>query len=329
MLRLFDIASPLRSVFGIPFAENKVFRRQKFLKSQEKLFSRSFSCGGAGQSPVLFPTKESIMKIGFIGCGNMGGALARAAVKGVSAKNVAIAEKDEARAKAFADETGVTVMSAEDVIASSDYVFLGVKPQMLGQVLAGLQGALADRCTKAGRLVLVSMVAGVTTEKVQALAGGDYPVIRIMPNLPVSVGEGMILYGTAGGVTEEELDGFLGAMKEAGQFCRLEEKLMDAGTAVSGCGPAFVCLMIEALADGGVQVGLPRDKALLLAEQTLLGTAKLLLTTETQPGVLKDAVCSPGGSTIAGVHALEEGAFRGVTSDAVLAAYERTVELGK
>ncbi len=269
------------------------------------------------------------MKIGFIGCGNMGGALARAAVKGVSAKNVAIAEKDEARAKAFADETGVTVMSAEDVIASSDYVFLGVKPQMLGQVLAGLQGALADRCTKAGRLVLVSMVAGVTTEKIQNLAGGDYPVIRIMPNLPVSVGEGMILYGTAGGVTEEELDGFLGAMKEAGQFCRLEEKLMDAGTAVSGCGPAFVCLMIEALADGGVQVGLPRDKALLLAEQTLLGTAKLLLETGTQPGVLKDAVCSPGGSTIAGVHALEEGAFRGVTSDAVLAAYERTVELGK
>jgi len=266
------------------------------------------------------------MKIGFIGCGNMGGALARAAVKGVSAKNVAIAEKDEARAKAFADETGVTVTTAEDVIASSDYVFLGVKPQMLGQVLSDLQEALVKRT---GRLVLVSMVAGVTTEKVQALAGGDYPVIRIMPNLPVSVGEGMILYCTAGGVTEEELDGFLCAMKEAGQFCRLEEKLMDAGTAVSGCGPAFVCLMIEALADGGVQVGLPRDKAMLLAEQTLLGTAKLLLETGTQPGVLKDAVCSPGGSTIAGVHALEEGAFRGVTSDAVLAAYERTVELGK
>ena len=156
------------------------------------------------------------MKIGFIGCGNMGGALARAAVKGVSANNVAIAEKDEARAKAFADETGVTATTAEDVIASSDYVFLGVKPQMLGQVLADLKEALTNRT---GRMVLVSMVAGVTTEKIQNLAGGDYPVIRIMPNLPVSVGEGMILYCTAGGVTEDELNGFLGAMKEAGRFC--------------------------------------------------------------------------------------------------------------
>lgn len=268
------------------------------------------------------------MKIGFIGCGNMGGALARAAVKGVSAENVSIAEKDEARAKAFAAETGVTATTAEDVIASSDYLFLGVKPQMLGQVLADLKGVLAERKTKAGRLVLVSMVAGVTTEKVQALAGGDYPVIRIMPNLPVSVGEGMILYCTTG-VAEEDINGFLVAMREAGRFCRLEEKLIDAGTAVSGCGPAFVCLMLEALADGGVQVGLPRDKALLLAEQTLLGTAKLLMETQGQPGVLKDAVCSPGGSTIAGVHALEEGAFRGVTADAVLAAYKRTQELGK
>ena len=266
------------------------------------------------------------MKIGFIGCGNMGGALARAAVKGVSANNVAIAEKDEARAKAFADETGVTATTAEDVIASSDYVFLGVKPQMLGQVLADLKGALADRT---GRMVLVSMVAGVTTEKIQNLAGGDYPVIRIMPNLPVSVGEGMILYCTAGGVTEEELDGFLGAMKEAGRFCYLEEKLMDAGTAVSGCGPAFVCLMIEALADGGVQVGLPRDKAMLLAEQTLLGTAKLLLETGTQPGVLKDAVCSPGGSTIAGVRALEAANFDTAVLDCVCAAYKRNQELGK
>ena len=131
------------------------------------------------------------------------------------------------------------------------------------------------------------------------------------------------------GQVQEAIDGFLGAMKEAGKFCRLDEKLIDAGTAVSGCGPAFVCLMAEALADGGVQAGLPRDKALLLAEQTLLGTAKMLLETGVQPGALKDAVCSPGGSTIAGVHALEEGAFRATAADGVLAAYERTQELGK
>jgi pyrroline-5-carboxylate reductase len=257
------------------------------------------------------------MKIGFIGCGNMGGALAKAAVKGVSAANVIIAEKDEARAKAFAAETGVTVVTAEEAIALSDYLFLGVKPQMLAEVLGGLKDAFANRSEG---LTIVSMVAGVTAEKVQALTGAKLPVIRIMPNLPVSVGEGMILYATLG-VSEEAVNGFLSAMKEAGQFCRLDEKLIDAGTAVSGCGPAFVCLMAEALADGGVQAGLPRDKALLLAEQTLLGTAKLLLETGVQPGALKDAVCSPGGSTIAGVHALEEGAFRATAADGVLAAY--------
>ncbi len=266
------------------------------------------------------------MKIGFIGCGNMGGALARAAVKGVSAESVKIAEKDKEKAKAFAAETGVTVAEAAEVVAWADCLFLGVKPQVLAPVLEDLKGALT--CRK-DRLILVSMVAGVTTEKIHALIGRDCPVIRIMPNLPVSVGKGMILYCTAGGVTEAELEGFLDAMKEAGRFCRLEEKLMDAGTAVSGCGPAFVCLMVEALADGGVQVGLPREKAVELAAQTLLGTAKQLLETGIAPGVLKDAVCSPGGSTIAGVHALEEGAFRGVTSDAVLASYRRTVELGK
>jgi pyrroline-5-carboxylate reductase len=176
--------------------------------------------------------------------------------------------------------------------------------------------------------VVVSMLAGITTDRIKETLG-DYPIIRIMPNLPVSVGEGMILYTATSDVKKDELDGFLSLMKNAGTLMRLDERLIDAGTSVSGCGPAFVCQVIEALAQGGVKCGLSYEDALVLAEQTLLGTAKLLLETGTQPGGLKDAVCSPGGSTIVGVHALEEGAFRGVTSDAVLAAYERTVELGK
>lgn len=118
-------------------------------------------------------------------------------------------------------------------------------------------------------------------------------------------------------------------MSRAGKLCQLEEKLIDAGSAVSGCGPAYAFMFIEALADGGVQCGLPRDKAILLAAQTLLGSAKTVIENGTHPGVLKDAVCSPGGTTIAGVHALEKSAFRGAAADAVLAGYERTLELGK
>lgn len=266
------------------------------------------------------------MKIGFIGCGNMGGALAQAVAKAVPAWQITIAEKDEARAAAFAKATGVLMGSNEEVAQDSRYLFLAVKPQMFEQVMTALQPILSAR---KDTFVLVSMAAGITTDRVQTLAGGKYPVIRIMPNLPVSVGEGMILYTATPEVSEEMLDRFLAIMRSAGQLTRLEERLIDAGTSVSGCGPAFVCLFLEALADGGVQCGLARDKAVLLAEQTLLGTAKMLLETEGHPAALKDAVCSPGGSTIEGVHALEESAFRGAVAEAVLAAYRRNKELGK
>ena len=164
---------------------------------------------------------------------------------------------------------------------------------------------------------------------IRALAGKAYPVIRIMPNTPVSVGSGVILYDATENVAAGELALFCRCMERAGLLDRLEEKLMDAGTAVAGCGPAFACLFLEALADGGVVCGLPREKALRYAAHMLEGTAKLLLETGKHPGVLKDAVCSPGGSTIAGVRALEEGSFRAAAISAVEAAYSRTKALGK
>ncbi len=264
------------------------------------------------------------MKIGFIGCGNMGGALAKAVAKAVSPRDILISDTDEKKRAAFAEETGVGCGSGAEVAAAADWLFLAVKPQVLPAVLTELKPVLA---TRKDRFVLVSMAAGVTTGRILSLAG-DLPLIRIMPNLPVSVGEGMILFTTVG-VTAEERETFCALLKEAGRLTELDEKLIDAGTALSGCGPAFVCLLAEALADGGVQCGLPRDKALLLAEQTLFGTAAVLLKNGTHPGVLKDAVCSPGGSTIAGVQALEEGAFRADAANAVLAAYRKTQELGK
>ncbi len=265
-------------------------------------------------------------KYGFIGCGNMGGALARAAVKAVSASEILVSDKDENKAKAFSGELGVSCGSATDIASKCEYIFLGVKPQVLGVLFDEIKESLSER---KDRFVLVSMAAGITSERVQCLAGEDYPVIRIMPNIPVSVGEGMILYCTKGDVKESELNGFLALMSCAGKLTLLDEKLIDAGSAVSGCGPAFAFMFIEALADGGVQCGLPRDKALILAAQTLLGSAATVLETGRHPEDLKDAVCSPGGTTIAGVHALEKGAFRADSASAVVSAYKRTLELGK
>lgn len=265
------------------------------------------------------------MKIGFIGCGNMGSALARAVLMTLPADHLLIYDKNEEKGRAFAEENGAVFADASAVVSEVDYLFLGVKPQMLGDTLDSLRQDLAARKDS---LVLISMAAGMTISSVKELSGG-LPVIRIMPNLPVSVGEGLIMYVADATVGKSRLTAFLDLMKHAGLLLPLPERLIDAGTAVSGCGPAFVCLFAEALADGGVQCGLPREVATQMAEQTLVGTAKLLLESGKHPAALKDAVCSPGGSTIEGVHVLEESAFRGSVAEAVLSSYRRNVELGK
>jgi pyrroline-5-carboxylate reductase len=172
------------------------------------------------------------------------------------------------------------------------------------------------------------MAAGLTMERITSLAGGDYPIIRIMPTIPCAVGAGVILYDSANGVTAEELAFFTDVMTGAGLVDQLDEHLIDAGCSISGCGPAFVSMFIEALADGGVECGLPRDKALALAAQTVSGAADMVLSSGEHPGKLKDNVCSPGGTTIAGVHALEEGCFRATSMNAVKAAYDKTKKLG-
>ena len=263
-------------------------------------------------------------RAGFIGTGNMGGALAAAACKSDTA--VLLADRDAAKAQALAAQYGCAAGDTAAVTQQCRYIFLGVKPQVLGEVLAELKPLLAARND---RFVLVSMAAGVAMERITALLGADYPIIRIMPNTPAAIGEGMILYTANAAVTDTEEAEFLELMKAAGAFDRLPEALIDASSALSGCGPAFVYLFVEALADGGVECGLPRDKALRYAAQTVSGAAQMVLTDGRHPGALKDAVCSPGGSTIVGVHALEDGVFRGTVMGAVQAAFDRTKELGK
>ena len=188
-----------------------------------------------------------------------------------------------------------------------------------------LRFILAER-TK--RFVLCTMAAGLPMARIQEMAGGDYPVIRIMPNTPASVGEGMIQYCSVN-VTVEEEAAFCQLMAPAGRLDAVAEGMIDAASCVSGCGPAWVYQFIEALADGGVACGLPRAKAQEYAAQMVLGSAKLVLESGKHPGALKDAVCSPGGSTIQGVRVLEEHGLRGAVMDAVLAAYDKTKEMGK
>ena len=266
----------------------------------------------------------SRFEFGFLGCGNMGGALALAASKVVAPDRLAVCDTDPAKTKAM--EGKATVVELETLIAESRYLFLGVKPQVIHGVINGIRKQLLARTEPC---VIVSMAAGVSLEALKESLGAELPVIRIMPNTPVSVGKGMILYDGNAQVTEAQYGGFLDGMKEAGCLDRLPEQLIDAAGSLSGCGPAFVYLFAEALADGGVECGLPREKAMLYAAQTLSGAAEMLLQTGAHPGQLKDAVCSPGGTTIAGVHALEKGGLRAAAMGAVTEAYLKTKKLTK
>ena len=265
-------------------------------------------------------------KFGFIGCGNMGGALVRAVSRCTPGDALILCDFDPAKTAALASLTGASVADAKTAAKESTYLFLGVKPQMLSALFEDIRPVLKARTDP---FVLVTMAAGISIEAVANMAGTPCKIIRIMPNTPVSVGAGTVLYAFNAGVTEEDVDTFRAAMACAGHLEPLDEQKIDAASAISGCGPAYVCLFAEALADGGVACGLPRDKASAYAAQTIAGTAKLILESGMHPGALKDAVCSPGGTTIEGVLSLEEHTFRAAVSSAVIAAYEKTLKLKK
>ena len=257
------------------------------------------------------------MKYGFIGCGNMGGAIAKA----LTAKGADLAVTDRS-GKAMA--LGFPYTSAEDIAENAERIFLAVKPQMMAGVLEKLKPILQEK-----KPLLITMAAGLTMEKIDEMAGGGFPIIRIMPNTPTSIGMGVIQYCANDLVSEDILADWLADMALCGLLDPLNEKLIDAASALSGSGPAYVYMFLEALADGAVACGIPRAKAYEYAAMTLAGSARMYLETKQHPGALKDAVCSPGGSTIAGVKALEEGAFRAAVMNCVAATYQRNKELGK
>ena len=262
---------------------------------------------------------------GFIGIGNMGGAIAMAAAKAIDPAQILVSAQHPEKAKAFSDAYGTCPSDNLTIAREAKYVVLGVKPQYMESVLRELKPILEVRTD----CILVTMAAGLTMQNIANMVGGGYPVIRIMPNTPARIGQGVILYDANDRVQEEDLAQFLSAMTHAGLLDRLPEKLIDAGSAVAGSGPAFISLFIEALADGGVACGLPREKALRFGAMTMAGAAKMYLETGTHPGALKDAVCSPGGSTIAGIRQLEDKGCRSMMMECILSAYRRNLELGK
>ena len=256
---------------------------------------------------------------GFIGAGNMGGALATAAAKQVTGERVAVACSSPAHSAAAAERLGCRAAAPEEILGGSKFVFLGVKPQMIDGVVQSLAAPIA-----ASESIFVSMLAGVQLERLERLLGADKKIIRILPNTACAVGQGVVLYCANGNVTDGDLAAFCALMAAAGIVDPISEALIDAGCAITGCGPAFAYMFIEALADGGVKCGLPRAKAIRYTAQMLAGSAEMVLQSGKHPEQLKDEVCSPGGSTIAGVDALEQHGFRGSCIAAVDAAFEKT-----
>lgn len=263
------------------------------------------------------------MKYGFLGCGNMGGAVAKAL--SLSSKDILLTSKSGTSAAELAAELGCSwTASNEQVARECSIILLAVKPQMMKEVLTPLSPILQEK-----KPLLVSMAAGLSLQQLADLAGGPLPIVRIMPNTPVAIGKGMTTYCRNSLVTDDHVKALLSDLRAAGRFDAIDEKLMDAASAAAGCSPAYAYMFIEAMADGAVSCGLPRAKAMVYAAAALSGAAEMILQTGKHPGELKDSVCSPGGSTIAGVKALEENGFRGTVMDAIIAAYHRGQELGK
>ena len=257
--------------------------------------------------------------VGFIGTGNMGTALARAAVRSDRLERLLLANRSPEKAERLARELGGEALDNRAVAAAADVLFLAVKPQFLPGMFDGIRDVLEQR---ADRFLIVSMVAGWPLERLESQLG-SFPFVRIMPDIPASVGAGITLVCPGDGITAEEKALVKALLAGTGLVSELDEKQLDAANGVTGCGPAFAAMFVEALADGAVACGLPRQKALEYAAMMLKGSAELLLQEGSHPAALKDRVCSPGGSTIQGVRTLEQRGFRGAVMDAVIATFEK------
>lgn len=262
--------------------------------------------------------------VGFIGAGNMAAALVRGLVgRGLPANQVVVYDVVREKTKQLADELGVTVAKkAEEVVDKADVTILAVKPHAITTIAQSLSSR-ADRC------LWMSIAAGITTKQIEKALGKGARVVRAMPNTPALVGMGATGVTPGSNSSAEDLDLAKSLLGAVGITEVVEEAMMDAVTALSGSGPAFVMLVIESMADGAVRAGLSRATALELAAHTVRGAAALLIETGKHPGELKDMVTSPGGTTIAGIEALEAAGLRSAVIAGITAAAKRSRKLSQ
>jgi pyrroline-5-carboxylate reductase len=259
----------------------------------------------------------------------MGRALMQGVARsGAQGYGIGFTDRDPAKAAEAAQALKGTVYASNtEAVEAGDMVFLAVKPQVLPEVLAEIAPALQGRISAGAGPLVISMAAGWSLANIQATLGGGIRLVRIMPNTPALIGQGLIALSPSPEVSPKQLQELQQLLAGSGLVDQIDEAYLDAVTALSGSGPGFVYLFIEALVDGAVRTGLPRDRALRYAAQTLQGAVGLLQETGKHPGALKDMVTSPGGTTIAGIAVLETGAFRGTVMNAVDAAWRRSQEL--
>lgn len=260
-------------------------------------------------------------KLTLVGGGNMGRSLLRGVLRSglLAADDVTVVEVDAGRGRDLTAEFSVQVVQdVNDAVPGADVILLAVKPSHLTGVLDAMKGTVVPS------QLLVSIIAGAEASYIRDRIGKDNPVVRVMPNLPATVDAGASAIAGLHPATDEHLDLVESILGSCGEVVRVEERQLDAVTGLSGSGPAYVFMVIEALADGGVNMGLSPDVALKLATQTVLGAAKLVLESGEHPAVLKSRVTTPGGTTIAGIHALEQGGLRALFMNAVEEATERS-----
>jgi len=258
-----------------------------------------------------------------IGTGSMGSAIMRAVCKKIGAEAVTVTNRSPEKAQSFAKETGCKVSASNvEAVKNAKYIFVAVKPVALSDLFSEIGSSISEDA------VVISMAAGVKLETLENFVH-HARFVRIMPNVPAQIGEAMTALCCNDDISEEELKEITEILSACGKVEQVPEKLMDCVTAVSGSGPAFVFMFIEAMADAAVRCGMPRAQAYTYAAQTVYGSAGLVLETGKHPGVLKDSVTSPGGTTIEGVAALEKDGFRNAVIDAVTAACEKSISMGK
>lgn len=264
-------------------------------------------------------------KIGFIGAGNMASNIIYGFVKKFQDINnsIYVSNRTNEKAKKLANETNINYCEDNiEIMENCNLIFLSVKPYIYDEVLKEISPYIKKET------IIISLAAGITIDNIEKYFQHSTKIIRIMPNILVSVGEGMIALSSNKNVSKEETDLVINLLNSIGKVDKIEESMIDSATTISGCSPAFIAMFVEALADGSVLAGMPRDKAYTYAAQTLIGTGKMLLENEIHPGQIKDMVSSPKGVTIEGVKKLEEEGFRNILIETVKACEKRMKEIG-